>query len=159
MQNSKIEDAFADGFDADFVTGKVDNCDFSQIGNDGLDFSGSTISISNIAIDDIGDKGISGGESSTLDLDNINISNANIGIASKDRSFVEVKNSSISDTYCAFAVYQKKSEYEPAKMEVENVKLENIGRENLLGLESILIIDKDKIIGIEKINIDSLYGL
>lgn len=159
MQNSKIEDAFADGFDADFVTGKVDNCDFSQIGNDGLDFSGSKISISNVVIDAVGDKGISGGESSTLDLDNINISNANIGIASKDRSFVEVKNSSISDTYCAFAVYQKKSEYEPAKMEVENVKVENIGRKNLLGVESILIIDEDKVIGIEKINIDSLYGL
>jgi hypothetical protein len=159
MQNSKIEDAYADGFDADFVSGRVENCSFSRIGNDGLDFSGSRIKISNVTIDGVGDKGVSGGESSTLSLSDLVVVNANIGVASKDRSNVKVNTISISDTYCAFAVYQKKSEYEPAKMEVENVKLENIGRENLLGLESILIIDKDKIIGIEKINIDSLYGL
>jgi len=159
MQNSKIEDAFADGFDADFVSGRVENCSFSRIGNDGLDFSGSRIQISNVAIDGVGDKGVSGGESSTLSLSDLVVVNANIGVASKDRSYVKVNTISISDTYCAFAVYQKKSEYEPAKMEVENVSTENIGRKDLLGLESVLIIDNNKSIGIEKINIDSLYGL
>lgn len=159
MQNSKIEDAYADGFDADFVTGRVDNCVFSRIGNDGLDFSGSKIQISNIEIYGVGDKGVSGGESSTLSLNDVLIANANIGVASKDRSNVKVNTISVSDTYCAFAVYQKKSEYEPAKLEVENVTTTNIGRKNLLGLESVLIIDNNKSIGIEKINIDSLYGL
>jgi hypothetical protein len=158
MTESAILDAFADGFDTDFASGIIDSCKFIRIGNDGVDFSGSTIEIKNVSIDHAGDKGVSGGEGSTLFLENILVENSNIGVASKDRSVVNGKGITIKNTYCAFAVYQKKTEYDPARLFVENVKLENITRKNLLGEESILVIDGVKNIGIEKINIDSLYG-
>ena len=159
MKKSTISDAYADGFDADFATGIVENCVFERIGNDGIDFSGSTIEIVDVIINNIGDKGISGGESSTLQLKNITISNATIGVASKDRSLVNINGIKISDSYCAFAVYQKKTAYEAAKMYVENCELNAIEREDLLGLGSIIMIDGNEYQGKERINIDSLYGL
>lgn len=159
MSKSLIGNAFADGFDADFATGNVENSKFEDIGNDGLDFSGSLINIKDVEIVRIGDKGISGGESSTLFIENCEISDANIGIASKDRSVVSVKNIVIKESFCAFAVYQKKSEYEPAKMQVENAELISNQSESLLGLGSILILDGKEESGVEKLNIDSLYGL
>ena len=158
LSNSTIADAFADGFDADFAYGVVDSCRFERIGNDGIDFSGSTITIKNVSIDSCGDKGISGGESSTLYLENIDVENANIGVASKDRSVVNVKRIIIKNSFCAFAVYQKKSEYEPARMYIEDCTLDNISRSDLIGESSIIKIDDKERVGTEKINIDSLYG-
>lgn len=159
MTSSMIDGAFSDGFDADFATGSIVGSRFENIGNDGLDFSGSIIDIKEVSIKNIGDKGISGGEGSTLYLENIEVTNANIGLASKDQSIVTAKNIQIKDSYLAFAVYQKKSEYEPAQMEVENVYLNSIERGDLLGQGSILIVDEKKLVGTEKLNIDSLYGL
>ena len=158
MTESSISDAYADGFDTDFAYGIIESCQFNRIGNDGIDFSGSTIEVKNVSIDHAGDKGVSGAESSTLFLDNILVENSNIGVASKDRSVVNGKGITIKNTYCAFAVYQKKTEYDPARLLLENVKLENITRKNLLGVGSIIEIDGNKKTGIEKINIDSLYG-
>lgn len=159
MNNSRVANAFADGFDADFARGNVENSIFEHIGNDGLDFSGSLINIIGVTISDVGDKGISGGESSTLYLKDITISNSNIGVASKDRSIVNINGIKIADSYCAFAVYQKKTEYEAAKMLVENCELNSIERDDLLGLGSLLKIDGKEHEGSVKINIDSLYGL
>jgi hypothetical protein len=159
MSNSMIADAFSDGFDADFATGKVESCLFEKIGNDGLDFSGSLIEIMDVTIVETGDKGISGGESSKLTIADCKITNATIGVASKDRSIVTIKNILIEDSYCAFAVYQKKSEYEPAKMIVEGTELNSIESDNVLGLGSKLIIDGKESTGVQKLNIDSLYGL
>lgn len=159
MKTSMISGAFSDGFDADFATGIVEGSTFKQIGNDGLDFSGSRIEIKDVRIKDVGDKGISGGESSTLYLENIDVRKASIGLASKDRSIVIGRNVSIKDSHLAFAVYQKKTEYEPARMEIENVQLNGIEREDLLGQGSILILDEKERVGVEKLNIDSLYGL
>ena len=158
LKHSVIANAFADGFDADFTTGTVYDCDFKQIGNDGIDYSGSEITIENVRIDHAGDKGISGGEASTLKLKNIVISNSNIGVASKDKSKLIIDNIELINCNCGFAAYQKKMEFGPAELTVTNCELKNVKEVYLLDMESIIDFEGDKNIGAVKLNVDSLYA-
>ena len=66
----------------------------TNIGNDGLDLSGSNVFLS-LRIEGVGDKAISVGEKSQLVAENINIKNSRIGIASKDQSNVEANSINI----------------------------------------------------------------
>jgi len=157
LKESIIANAYADGFDADFTTGVVYDCDFKQIGNDGIDYSGSEINIENVRIDGAGDKGISGGEGSTLHIKNSVISNSNIGIASKDDSNLNIENISLINCNCGFAAYQKKTEYGPAEMTIKGCEMKNVGDVYMLGLESVINLDGDVNIGAVKLNVDSLY--
>jgi hypothetical protein len=159
FKNSIIANAPSDGFDADYTTGLVYGCDFKQIGNDGIDISGSEISIENVKIDGAGDKGISGGEASTLYLKNVAISNSNIGIASKDDSNLKIENIKLINCNCGFAAYQKKTEYGPSKMTIEGCEMKNVGDVYMIGLESVINIDRDVNRGTIKLNVDSLYAL
>jgi hypothetical protein len=158
LKHSVIANAFADGFDADFTTGIVYECDFKQIGNDGIDYSGSEINIENVRIDGAGDKGISGGEASTLYIKNVVISNSNIGIASKDKSNLNIENIQLINCNCGFAAYQKKTEYGPAEMIINGCEMENVKDVYMLGLESVINLDGNINKGSVKLDIDSLYA-
>ncbi|MCH2022978.1 MAG: right-handed parallel beta-helix repeat-containing protein [Saprospiraceae bacterium] len=111
FEKNTISNTFADGFDADFCTGVVNNCYFYKTGNDAIDFSTSTIEIKNTKIANAGDKGISIGEAGTSTIKDCEISSSVIGIASKDLSRVTVDNLKIKNCDIAFAAYQKKPEY------------------------------------------------
>ena len=56
--------------------------------------------------------------SSITNVQNANIINCFIGVASKDNSEVSIRNSQIIDSKYSLAVYQKKPEYGPSKMSV-----------------------------------------
>jgi hypothetical protein len=156
LNNSRFDYIFADAFDSDFSTGKVENTIFTNIGNDAIDFSGSEIFIENTQISNVSDKGISGGEDSHLIVSNVKIQNANIGIASKDLSVVDVVNSEVSDCNYGIVLLQKKPEYGPATMKLENVKFLNSKMEKLIELKSFVIEDGIKIKGVEK-NVATLF--
>lgn len=158
LKHSLIANAFADGFDADFTTGLVSDCDFKRIGNDGIDYSGSEITIENVRIDHAGDKGISGGEASTLYLKNIVISNSNIGIASKDQSKLFIENIQLINCNCGFAAYQKKMEFGPAELVVTKCEFKDVKEVYLLDKESVIVLEGNKNKGDVKLNVDSLYA-
>lgn len=131
-----INHTFADGFDGDFCKGTISNSYFFKTGNDGLDFSGSQINVENVTLNEIGDKGISAGEEATLTISDVKISNAQIGIASKDLSMVTVKNTSITNCAQGFAAYRKKPEFGGGKITVESYSSDNIERLTNLDAES-----------------------
>ena len=62
--------------------------------------------------ENIGDKSISNGENSEINISNLNIKKSYLGIASKDGSVVNVKNISLSNVTIPFASYKKKNEYD-----------------------------------------------
>ena len=111
----------ADAFDSDFCTGTLTNSYFDKPGNDAIDFSGSVIHISNCVIEAAVDKGVSGGEGSTLYVSDTKITDCNIGVASKDRSVVEVSNSNVANCVYGLSAYVKKPEYGAAQIKVDNV--------------------------------------
>jgi len=108
----------ADAFDGDFTQGTIRNSRFINSGNDAIDVSGSNLDLQNILIDGTGDKGVSAGEESTLNLHDIRINNAEIAVTSKDYSTILIEDIEIKDSQIAYTAFQKKSEFGPGRIEV-----------------------------------------
>ena len=152
-----IRQTASDGFDADFCDGIITDSEFKQTGNDCIDFSGSEVKISNINIIDSGDKGISGGEGSTLFIDKISIDGAITGIASKDNSMIKGTSIQISKAEYGLAAFQKKGEYAPAQMDLKDTHFEQIGTVKLLDKNSEIKLNGTSEKGTVKVDVDKLY--
>jgi len=131
----------SDAFDGDFIDGLVANTEFTEVGNDALDFSGSTIEMKNIQINGAGDKAISAGENTKIKAKGIKVQNTEIAVASKDLSLVEVDGLDIKKCSLGFAVYQKKSEFGPAVVTAENVVFSSVKEKALVEPESNLVLN------------------
>lgn len=153
-----IKASFSDGFDADFCTGLLEHSNFSNTGNDCIDFSGSEITLRSISIKNSGDKGISGGEASHLTLDQIEIDGAITGIAAKDGSVILGKNITISNTEYGCAAFRKKAEYEEASIDLKTLTFHEIVQEILVEKGSIISINGQQFQGDEKLDIEALYA-
>ena len=152
-----FKDIFSDAFDTDFCTGKLTKTTFNHIGNDAIDFSGSVVDISSCNINGAEDKGVSGGEKSTLSVNDCTISDVNIGIASKDNSYVEVNNTDLKNCYYGFVALQKKPEYGPATIKANKIKYENLIKLHLIEKKSILYLNKKTIMGYDKNSAKKFY--
>ncbi len=152
-----IANTASDGFDADFCTGIFKNAHFSNTGNDCIDFSGSNVFAQSIEIENSGDKGISGGEQSTLRLEDVKINGALMGIASKDSSTIIVKNMSIKNTAIGVAAFQKKSEYGGSRIELENVTEQYVKTKGIVEKGSVVVCKGKEFIGRIKFDIEKMY--
>lgn len=158
LSNSSFENTYADAFDADFCEGSLDNVQFENIGNDGVDVSGSNITLDGVHVMNAGDKGISGGEGSTVNGTNVFVGKSNIGVASKDGSYVKLNKVQIDSTTAALAAYQKKDEYDGAVLEIYEYTSSHIKQRDFIEIGSQLILDSEKIMGKQIVDIDSLYA-
>jgi len=142
ITNSYFADSFSDAFDADFCTGLITDSTFSRTGNDAVDASGSQLEIINANMESIGDKGISGGEHSQINIEGIQIVDAVIGIASKDLSLITGENISVSNSMIGITLYEKKPEFGPAFVDINNFHLTGqVDLDYLIQQKSILKID------------------
>ena len=112
IKNSNFFDNLADKIDLDFCTGLIDNCYFScsngDINGDGLDLSGSNISINNSHFNKFKDKGVSVGEKSIATVKHSYFNENNNAISIKDLSMVRVINNLFRDNRVVFNLYMKK---------------------------------------------------
>ncbi len=126
LTNSAFSDTKSDAFDADFCKGEIANCSFVRCTNDGVDVSGSVVSIRNLSVTESRDKAVSAGEASRVTLDGLKATKTRIGMASKDRSELMAKNVTLNECAYGLAAYQKKPEFGPGVMKViglTNVKV------------------------------------
>jgi hypothetical protein len=158
LSNSSFVKTNADAFDGDFVTGQINNVNFDSIGNDALDFSGSSVIIVNSKISHVQDKAISGGERSYITASNVEISDCEIAINSKDDSHVDIEGSSINNCVVAYAVFMKKTEYGPAYINAIKVKTSGVETDFLLEENSFLYIDREPLSFTHSNVKDLLYG-
>jgi hypothetical protein len=147
FSNSYVGYTQGDGFDSDFCHGTLTNATFSHTGNDCIDFSGSVITIVSAQIDHAGDKGISLGEECRAVVESATVRNCNIGLAAKDLTQVTVKYIELYDNEQAFAAYQKKPEYGPGTIVVEDYKAVGNKQLHVLQAGSKLTIDGQVIEG------------
>ena len=119
VSNSVFSNTNSDAFDGDFCKGSFHNMRFFNSGNDAIDVSGSDISLENVEIVGVGDKGLSAGEDSRMEGRNITIREAEIAVTSKDLSSVHIKDVRIVDCRIAYTTFQKKSEFGPAGIFVD----------------------------------------
>lgn len=151
-----FRNTFGDAFDSDFCTGRVTRCTFIQPGNDAIDFSGSTIDISDCHVINAGDKGISCGEKSTLSVSNCTISNCNIGLASKDLSILNAMDCTVSDCFYGLAAYRKKPEYGGGTIRAGRIRLNGIRHATWVEERSFVTLNDSTIQG-DKKNVAAMF--
>ena len=106
-----ISNADFDAIDIDFSLLKINSILVSNAGNDCLDVSSGKYEINDINASGCLDKGISAGEKSELQIQNINIDESLFGVVSKDSSFVKLIGGSISTKGACGSKYRKKQEF------------------------------------------------
>jgi hypothetical protein len=159
IQNCTFGKTKADALDCDFSVGTVSNTKFFNIGNDAIDISGSQLTISNIFINKTGDKGLSVGERSLLNGSDIEIINADKGVASKDLSVATLKSVTIKDSRIGYTAFQKKTEYGPAQIILTESSFSNVKTPFLIEENSTLTKDGKAIIADQEHLKDLLYEI
>jgi len=154
IDNVRFENIKFDAFDGDFVNGTLANSMFFNCNNDAIDFSGSVVNIKNIKINVVGDKAISIGENSSVKLNNIEIINAKIGIASKDLSKIIAKKINIRDSEIGLTAYKKKAQFGPGEITIDDYSHNHLKNNYLLENESVIHINGLK----QKTNSVDLYN-
>ena len=140
INNVSISNSNSDGIDLDFSEVKINNMKFKNILNDCVDMSFGSYKINKIQASGCGDKGVSVGEKTNLFLKDIELENANIGLAAKDSSTAVVEESNIINTPICFASYRKKQEFSGSTILIKSTNCRNdkmssqIGSKITLGL-------------------------
>lgn len=121
IENGVFTNIASDGIDIDSGYGNINNLLLKNIFNDAIDFSESIVNISNVNFVNITDKAVSVGENSQVNMENLNIFQSFLGIASKDGSIVLAKNIKNKNVLIPFASYKKKEEYKGPILKLSNV--------------------------------------
>jgi hypothetical protein len=115
----KIKDSYADAVDADFSSLKIDSLEISNAGNDCFDVSGGKYEVNTAVLTGCVDKGISIGEKSSFEGDNISIENASIGISAKDYSKALARNLIMKNVVTCGEAKRKKQEFGGGILHIE----------------------------------------
>jgi hypothetical protein len=111
IKNLRIFDCLSDCIDMDYSNYYIENLNSTKSENDGLDLMESKVVGKNLTFKFNMDKSISVGEASNLNINSLNISDSNIGIASKDDSEVILENVLITKSNIGLDSYRKNSRY------------------------------------------------
>lgn len=117
-----LHNAYRDAIDIDISSNiNVKDLKIINSGNDGIDLMESEVKVEKCFIDNSGDKGISVGEGSKLNLNICEIRNGKFGIASKDASTAIIKKTSFIDNKFQLSTYKKNWRYnDSGKIYLEN---------------------------------------
>lgn len=139
--NINISSSYSDAIDSDFSNIDFSKISLNDIGGDGLDFSGSISKIFRIYIKDTYDKAISVGETSSIDIHDLEVSNSNFGVVSKDGSKTYINNAKFKKIKMYdLSVFKKKSYLGPAELSANFV---NFSKDDnyICQTDSLLLID------------------
>lgn len=125
----------------DFGNGDILHTVFNFLNNDAIDVSGSKVFVDHCEINNSNDKGISGGENSTLTITNTNIKGSVLGMASKDHSKLTLSNCQINNCRYGFVAFRKKPEFGPAHIVADNVTLVGVSVPYMIEVGSSCIVD------------------
>ena len=158
MDSVRFSHTYSDAFDGDFSNGIITNSVFEELGNDGIDVSGSFVTLKNVRIQGAGDKALSAGESSHIDGHGLEINLSEIAIASKDLSAVTLTGVHISKSRLGVTLFQKKPEFGPASFEATNYIIEDTEVPSLIEEGSLFMVNGERIPANKKNVSDLLYG-
>lgn len=125
LNEINIRDSLFDGFDIDFSNLIINNINVFNSGNDCLDISNSSISIKSVKLNICSDKGISIGELSQVEMEEVQITNSKIAISVKDSSQSIVENLSANNVEYCYTLYRKKQEFGPSKLIIQNLNCDS----------------------------------
>ena len=155
-----IQNTPSDGLDVDYGDIQLTNSRFLNIGiasgADAVDVSKTKISIRNVEINNVTDKGFSIGEGSIAIIEKVAVSNALVGLVAKDSSEVTVDMMRLSGISMADTMaYRKKTHFKGSKILASNVE-GGLGK-NVAQKGSTIIFNGADVKAV-KIDMDNLYG-
>ena len=106
-----VDTSVSDAVDMDFSNLQVENINIKNSLNDCLDLSYGKYFINKLTVSKCGDKGLSVGEKSKLNLDTFISEDTMMAVASKDSSIIQLNLTDIKNTEVCFAAYRKKQEF------------------------------------------------
>ena len=115
-----IKNSFSDGLDVDFSNLEIQNLNIENSKNDCVDFSSGNYILGTSNLNNCGDKALSVGEQSILDVKLLNAFNSQMGIASKDSSIVNINDLSMNNVVTCAAAYKKKQEFNGGIININN---------------------------------------
>ena len=137
----KILNSSNDGLDIDFSEIEISNIQMLSAGNDCIDLSYGNYSVIKTKIQDCGDKGISVGEKSLLIIEDLNVLNSNIGIASKDGSKSYINNGKFENLDTCLSAYNKKQEFSGGFIKINQFNCNQSNNEIFVDKESMININ------------------
>lgn len=121
IENINIKDAFSDGLDVDFSNLEFKFINIFSAKNDCADFSSGKYKLEILQLNSCGDKGLSAGEKSLININKISVKNANIGIAAKDSSILDLNSANLKKLETCLASYKKKQEYDGGIIKIKRL--------------------------------------
>ncbi len=155
ISNSKFININSDALKIDYSNGLISNLQFTNINRNSIHVNGSTLTINDIEIQNSKYVGVLLEKESVINGENLRIDKANIGVICKDNSAFKISNVRINSSNLALSAYREKSNYKPAIIILNNLKLINNKNDFLIENGSFLTIDgnvyNDKKKKVEKI--------
>jgi hypothetical protein len=158
IERAKFLKTQADALDVDFGDGTIRDCAFARVGNDAIDVSGARVTVDGCTAEVIGDKALSIGEASEALISDIKLRDCRFGVVTKDLSKVTAKEVEITGAEVAIVACQKKPEYGPASIEIEQLRTERSHARTLLERGSWAIIDGQRYDGVVLNVAAMIYG-
>ena len=143
IENINIQNSFMDGLDVDFSNLKINRANITNSKNDCLDLSFGEYKLGEINLSNCGDKGLSVGEKSFVQLDNIKVENSNIGVASKDSSIIKLNNAILKNLKTCVAAYNKKQEFYGGFLKIKNMDCKNYNEKVKADNYSEIIVENE----------------
>ena len=150
INNIIIDNSSSDGLDVDFSNLIINDIKINLAINDCVDFSSGTYNLGFLDLKKCGDKGLSVGEKSFVELDEINVNYSNIGIASKDSSIVNLKKGNLKNSKICLAAYNKKQEYDGGFININNLNCTDYLKKTDTDVYSKILL-KNKILSNDKL--------
>lgn len=125
LNKVNIKKSFSDALDIDFSNISINIANISEAKNDCVDLSTGKYKLNQLNLITCGDKALSVGEKSYLQLNEIKVENSNTGIASKDSSVVFLENGYFKNLNTCISAYKKKQEFSGGFIEVKKLDCRN----------------------------------
>mgnify|MGYP001807682821 CR=1 FL=1 len=125
INNISIENSLYDAVDLDFSNLQIKSLNINDAKNDCVDFSFGNYDIIKVVANRCGDKGLSVGEKSKANLQNVLITESKIGVASKDSSITTIDQIFMNQMEVCLSAYKKKKEFNGSTMRVKKLKCNN----------------------------------
>lgn len=151
LDSVTIKNTASDGFDSDFSKGTVQGGYYENIGHDkgggdGIDVSGSEITVIGTSFKNISDKALSVGEKSTMIASDVYIEQVGTGAVSKDGSHLTLTDAKIKSAKIAgLMAFVKKPEYGPGTIVASHLETESVLNRAVVQKGSKIIIDKSDV--------------
>ena len=158
IEKTNFDENSSDAIDVDFGNGSIIDSSFYNISNDAIDLSGSKASLENLFFSKVGDKLISVGENSHVEIFKVVGEESYLGIASKDGSKSIVKNITLNQVKIPFASYRKKKSYDYGTLKIyDPINLVNYVSKNVKDENSSIYINDIKVRNFNKHAFNTIY--